>query len=290
VKFGLAYANAFFPGAEGARAFAVAAEEAGFDSLWTVEHVLVPAGYESAYPYSPNGRMPGGAKAVIPDPLVWLSFAAAVTSRIELATGILVVPQRNPAVTAKAVATLDVLSGGRVRLGVGAGWLEEEFDALGVPFDDRGARLDAYVEAMRALWSGEEVTLDNGFVRYERAVSQPAPPRASVPIVIGGHSRAAARRAGRIGDGFFPAKGDLPMLLDELRRAAEGAGRDPAAIEVSAVDLAVMGPVDGALAAVERLAALGVDRVVIAPPSFDPAAVGDLLAKFGEEVISPSSS
>ena len=290
MKFGLVYANAIFPGADAAKALAVAAEEAGFDSLWTVEHVLMPAAYESTYPYSDNGRMPGGAKAVIPDPLVWLSYVAAVTSRIELATGILIVPQRNPAITAKAVATLDQLSGGRVRLGVGAGWLAEEFDALGVPFDDRGARLDAYIEAMRALWSGAEVTLDNGFVGYDRVVCLPTPVRGSIPIVIGGHTAVAARRAGRLGDGFFPAKGDLPVLLDAMRRAADVAGRDADAIVVSTGDRAVMGTVDDALGAVERLEKLGDDRVVIGPPTFDPAAVADLLGKFGEEVIRPSSS
>jgi probable F420-dependent oxidoreductase len=282
------FVNTAFPGPDAARAVASAAEEAGFDSLWCVEHVVVPAGYESTYPYSSSGKMPGGSAFPIPDPLVWLTYVAAVTERIELATGILILPQRNPAVVAKEIATLDTLSGGRARIGVGAGWLAEEFAALGVPFEDRGRRLDAYIEALRALWSGEEVTLDNGFVSYDRAVSLPAPPRRSVPIVVGGHTRAAARRAGRLGDGFYPAKGDLPALLDEMRAAAAEAGRDPEAIEVTTGGRELLGP--DPLAAVERQAALGVDRLVISPPTIDPAAIGDALAEFGEKVIRPSSS
>jgi probable F420-dependent oxidoreductase len=282
------FANVVFVGPEAARAVGVAAEEAGFDSIWTVEHVVVPAGYESTYPYSDTGKMPGGDAFPIPDPLIWLTWVAACTTRIELATGILIVPQRNPAVLAKEVATLDVLSGGRVRLGVGAGWLGEEFAALGVPFDDRGRRLDAYVEAMRALWRGEETTLDNGFVRYERAISQPAPGR-PIPIVVGGHTPVAARRAGRLGDGFFPGKtDDLPALLDEMRAAADKAGRDPDAIEITTGDPELMGP--GALEAVERYEKLGVDRLIIGPPAFDPASIGDALAAYGERVIRPSSS
>jgi probable F420-dependent oxidoreductase len=290
MRFGLIYANAFFPTRDGAHAMATAAEEAGFDSLWAVEHVLMPAGYESRYPYSENGRMPGGAKAQIPDPLVWLTFAAAVTSRIGLATGVMVLPQRNPAVTAKEVATLDVLAGGgRVRLGVGAGWLAEEFAALGVPFEDRGKRLDAYVEAMRALWSGQEVDLENAYVRYERAVSLPSPPAGSIPIVIGGHTEVAARRAGRIGDGFFPAGGDLPALFDTMRRTADAAGRDPDAIEITTGDPAVLDP-STALEAVERFEELGVDRLLLPPPTFDPAAIGDALAELAERVGATSSS
>jgi probable F420-dependent oxidoreductase len=282
------FTNVFFPGADAARAVAVAAEEAGFDSLWAVEHVLVPAGYQSTYPYAPDGKMPGGEVIAMPDPLIWLTYVAAATSSIELATGVLILPQRNPAVLAKEVATLDQLSGGRVRLGVGVGWLAEEFAALGVPFEDRGKRTDAYVEAMRALWSGEETTLDNGFVSYERAISKP-PPARPVPIVIGGHTNAAARRAGRIGDGFFPGKSDdIGALLDVMRGAAEEAGRDPEAIEVTFGDPELFGP--DPLAAVERLAKLGVDRLAVVPTSFDAASACDHLRKFGEEVIRPSSS
>ena len=121
-------------------AVAEAAEAGRLSTLWTVEHVVVPSGYESKYPYDPSGKMAGGAEEFdLPDPLVWLAFVAARTTTIKLGTGILILPQRNPVVTAKAVATLDHLSGGRVVPGVGAGWLAEEFAALNVPFEDRGS-------------------------------------------------------------------------------------------------------------------------------------------------------
>ena len=238
MKFGIAFANAG-PMSDPtlAVASARAAEAAGFESLWTVEHVLVPEGYESEYPYDSSGKMPGGDTLDIPDPLIWMAYVAAVTSTINLGTGILIVPQRNPAILAKEVATLDVLSGGRTLLGVGVGWLEEEFDALGVPFKERGRRLDSHIATMRALWSDDKATVDDDFTSFSNCVSLPKPPGRSVPIVIGGHSEPAARRAGRIGDGFFPGRGsheDIAHLLDVMRVAAEQAGRDPGTIEVSA--------------------------------------------------------
>src|SRR5436309_9772682 len=141
MKFGVMFANAGRrAGPEGGVALAQDAETAGFESLWTVEHVVVPAGYESEYPYSADGRMPGGEDADIPDPLVWLAWVGAVTTTLRLATGILILPQRNPVVLAKELATLDLLSGGRVVCGVGIGWLEEEFAAIGVRSAARAAR------------------------------------------------------------------------------------------------------------------------------------------------------
>src|SRR4029079_5817200 len=116
------------------------AERVGLESLWTVEHVVIPVGYASTYPYDPSGKIPAPDQVPIPDPLVWLSYAAAVTKTIKLATGILILPQRHPIYVAKEVATLDILSHGRVILGIGVGWLKEEFDALGVPFDERAGR------------------------------------------------------------------------------------------------------------------------------------------------------
>src|SRR5205823_1109354 len=166
----------------GAIELAQAAEAAGFESLWTVEHVVVPAGYQSTYPYAEDGRMPGPENLPIPDPLIWLSFVAAVTETIRLGTGILILPQRNPIVVAKEIATLDHLSGGRVELGVGAGWLEEEFDAIGVPFEDRGRRLDEHIEALRALWTGDPATFDGDLVQFGAVHSNPKPDQHPIPI------------------------------------------------------------------------------------------------------------
>ena len=171
MKFGVMFANVGPMGsAEGAIGIAQGAEAAGIESLWTVEHTVVPAGYQSAYPYSDSGRMPGPEDSPIPDPLIWLTFVAGATSTIRLATGILILPQRNPVVLAKEIATLDQLSGGRVELGVGVGWLEEEFDAIGVPFRERGKRTDDHIEALRALWIAEPGHLPGGLHQLQGRV------------------------------------------------------------------------------------------------------------------------
>lgn len=287
MRFGTIFANTG-PLAEGPVAAGClrAMEAAGFESAWTVEHVLVPVGYESTYPYARSGRMPGGDRIDFPDPLVWLAFAAGVTETLVLGTGILILPQRNTAIAAKEIATLDRLSGGRVRLGIGVGWLEEEFDALGVEFAGRGKRLDASVAAMRALWSGEEVTLDDGYHRWDKVLSLPTPAASTVPIVIGGHTEIAARRAGRLGDGFFPGKGspaELAHLFTVMRDAAEQADRDPDAIEITAGAPRLDG--DDPTGAVEELAALGVTRLLVPPLAFDTESASDAYGTFGENII-----
>ena len=258
------------------------AEELGFESLWTVEHVVVPTGYQSTYPYSPTGRMPGGEDVPIPDPLIWLAYVAAATTRIRLATGILILPQRNPVILAKEIATLDRLSGGRVELGVGVGWLEEEFDALGVPFADRGRRTDEHIEVLRRLWREQETAFDGEFTRFAALQSYPKPATAEGPkIHIGGHTAVAARRAGRLGDGFFPGRGEhdgLLPLLDDMRAAAKEAGRDPDAIEVSSG-----GGLD--LDTVKRYADLGVSRFIVPPLGFDLDTLRTQLGRFSDTVI-----
>jgi probable F420-dependent oxidoreductase len=260
MRYGIVFANTG-PAAQPDHAVGIAqaAERLGYDSLWTVEHVVVPADHESKYPYSESGRMPGGEDFDIPDPLIWLAYVAAATETIRLCTGILILPQRNPGVLAKECATLDVLSGGRLTLGIGVGWLKEEFEALGIPWERRAARTDEYVAALRTYWSEDVASFAGEFVAFERAKSFPKPPGRAIPIVVGGHSEAAARRAGRIGDGFFPAQGSpegLGHLLDVMRRAADEAGRDADAIEVTAG--ASMDP-----AVVEKLTDLGVTRLVL---------------------------
>ena len=283
MKFGIIFANvgpAVLP--DYAAAMGRLAEENGIESIWTVEHVVVPAGYESAYPYSPSGRMPGPEESPIPDPLIWLTYVAAVTRTIKLATGVLILPQRNPVVLAKEVATLDVLSKGRVMLGVGVGWLEEEFDAIGVPFGERGPRTDEYVAALRELWGADEPTFHGQFTSFEKAKSYPKPAQGQVPVVVGGHTKAAARRAGRLGDGFFPARAtpdELAVLLDEMRKAAADAGRDGDAIEITAGGAM---DVDG----IKRYADLGVQRIVIPPLGFDLETLETQLGLFNENVIS----
>lgn len=277
MRFGMSFVNTG-PAVtgEGAAALAVAAEHAGFDSLWTVEHVVVPAGYESPYPYSRSGKMAGGAEDFdLPDPLVWLAYVAGVTETILLGTGIVILPQRNPVILAKAAASLDVLSGGRVVLGVGAGWLAEEFAALGVPFDDRGARTDEYIAVMRTLWTDGPSTYHGDYASFADVYSRPLPVQRPIPIVIGGHSKRAARRAGELGDGFFPNGASHEVVADLIvhaRRCAEDAGRDPAALEIT------VGSKPDA-ATIERWAEVGADRVVIGNVGEDGVRI------FGEQVI-----
>jgi probable F420-dependent oxidoreductase len=259
MKFGLRYASlGRYSNGPAAVEIAQAAEAAGFDSIWTVEHVIVPAQYQSKYPYSPTGKMGSGLEDFpIPDPLVWLAYVASATRTLKLGTAILILPQRNPVVTAKAVATLDHLAGGgRVLLGIGVGWLAEEFATLGVPFTDRGPRTDEYVAAMRALWAEERASFEGRFVSFRDVFCRPRPPAGRIPIVVGGDTPAAARRAGRLGDGYFPARGAPAALFDEMRRAAEAAGRNPADIE-----LTVSAPAEPA--EIEALARQGITRVAV---------------------------
>ena len=285
MRFGLRYANlGRYSNGAAAVELAQAAEAAGFDSIWTVEHVVVPHGYQSRYPYSPSGRMGSGVEDYpIPDPLIWLAYIASATRTLKLGTAILILPQRNPVVTAKAVATLDHLAGGgRVLLGIGVGWLAEEFATLGVPFEDRGPRTDEYVAAMRALWSQGCASYRGRFVSFDQVFCRPLPPARRIPIIVGGDTAPAARRAGRLGDGYFPARGATPALLDEMRRAAEGAGRDPAAIEIT-----VSAP--PAASEIEALARQGVTRVAvpISAAAGLPAQVKtpDDVLRYGKEMI-----
>jgi probable F420-dependent oxidoreductase len=281
MKVGIMFANVVFFGTpDGAQALAKAAEDSGVESLWTVEHVVVPEGYASPYPYSPTGKMPGDERAPIPDPLAWLSYMAALTKNVRLATGILILPQRNPVVLAKECATIDVLSSGRLTLGIGIGWLQEEFDAIGVPFNERTGRTDEYVDALRALWSENE-THNGTFSNFTNARSYPKPVQdGGIPIVVGGHTKGAARRAGRIGNGFFPARPDnLAELIDEMRRAAKDAGRDPDQIEITTGG---MPNLDFA----KQLADQGVTRMVMPPPSFAPDDIGRALGELSDNFIS----
>ena len=258
MRFGLRYCNTgrfVDPGL--AVELAQAADEAGFESIWTVEHTVVPGGYESAYPYSPDGKMAGGRDDFdLPDPLIWMAFVASRTRRIRFGTGILIVPQHNPVVAAKQVATLDHLTGGRLLLGIGVGWLKEEFDAIGAPFDDRGRRTDEYIEAMRELWGAERPTYHGEYVHFDAAYCRPQPVRGSVPIIVGGHSKAAARRAGRLGDGFFPARGASAELIQLARDVAAEHGRDPAALEMTT-------GIGEDRSSLSSLAELGVARVLV---------------------------
>jgi probable F420-dependent oxidoreductase len=227
--------------------------------------------------------MPGGEKVPIPDPIVSLAYAAAISQRVRLATGVVILPQRHPAYVAKELASLDVLSRGRAILGVGIGWLAEEFAAIGVPFRERVARTEESVLAIRSLWSDAPKPFDGRFYRWNAVESNPKPvQKPGVPIVVGGHVEGAARRAARIGDGFFPAKGGfsmLPGLLDAMRDECRKLGRKAEAIEITTTGPSLDTDT------VKRYEDLGVSRLVIGPPAFDPEGLRRGLGEFAERFI-----
>lgn len=289
MKVGLAFASSIAIDGPASLEICRRAETAGFESVWGGEHVILPDAIHSKYPYTEDGKIPAEPDTPIPDPLIWLAFAAAAAPTLRLGTCILIVPQRNPLILAKELATLDQLSGGRVELGLGVGWLEEEFDALGVPWARRGARNDEYVAAMRALWAGPHAEFHGEFVDFEPATCSPRPVNGNIPILVGGDTDAAIRRAVRLADGYFPGEGDherLGALLARLRQAAEAEGRDPDSIEINAMFGAqMMDP----LAGIEQMRSLGVDRVMV-PAFFFAGPDGlDRLSEFGENVVSQAA-
>jgi probable F420-dependent oxidoreductase len=262
---------------------AQSAERFGFESIWTVEHVVIPQDYKSPYPYSPSGKIPGSEEVPIPDPLLPLAYAAAITKNLKLGTGVMILPQRHPLYVAKEMATLDVLSNGRAILGIGSGWLKEEFDSLGLDFRRRGARTDEAIQSLRALWSPDTASSFHGrHFNFGPVKCFPKPvQKGGVPIVVGGHSPAAARRAGRFGDGFFPAISEpakLKELIAMMAAEAEKAGRDPGAIELSCMGRAK-------LDSIKALQDVGISRVVVAPPAFDQEGITRGLEKIANEVI-----
>jgi probable F420-dependent oxidoreductase len=284
MKFGVIppYARAPIEEGDYAIAFAQMAEACGFESVWVVEHVVMAVEYTSVYPYDPSGRSPFHADVVQPDPLLWLSYIAAATKRIRLGTSVLVLPQRNPVILAKALATLDRLSGGRVELGIGIGWVREEAEAVGTDFDNRGRRADEYIRVMRTLWREPVASFAGKFVRFDNVVSRPKPVQpGGVPIVIGGHSKAAARRAGRLGDGFYPLGvhgAQLAQLRGIMAESAHAHGRDPAQIA-----LTCGGAAD--LATAEAYASLGITRTVVSAPKSSLDDLRRWCEQFGNDVI-----
>lgn len=265
MKIGVVPLNVGLSDPEHVRDLAVKSEEVGAESIWTFEHVIVPENYASKYPYHASGRMPAAPETPFIDPLIALAHAAAVTRRIRLATGVNILPQANPLFLAKQVASLDFLCGGRLSLGVGIGWLKEEFDALGVPFERRGARFADYMRAMKKVWSGEAVEHKSEFLDWSGFKSYPLPTqKPHPPIVVGGTSKKALERVVEFGDGWLVPTpvgdlGRLSELLAQLKHTAQEAGRDPESIEISSTwDFSREG-VDS----VAQYRDLGVSRLVV---------------------------
>ncbi|MEV4053643.1 TIGR03619 family F420-dependent LLM class oxidoreductase [Amycolatopsis sp. NPDC049688] len=273
MKFGISYSTPFFGvHPETIAGFARDAEECGFESLSLPEHVAL-------YPGAKIGPMELPPSLPYADPLECLSFAAAVTDRILLGTGVLLLPYHHPVVLAKRLATVDVLSGGRMRLlTVGVGALPGEARAAGVDFATRGRRADEAIDVLRLLWAGGEegVSFDGEFFSFENVCSFPKP-LGTLPIHVGGSSAAAARRAGRRGDGYFPGGRLTPeerrRQFDLARTVAAEAGRD-------GLEYTRWGTLDMSTEDVEELAAQGVTRVVVTPGTAEPGRRREEMAAF----------
>ena len=259
-----------------------AAEAAGVESFWTFEHVVVPESYESPYPYSRDGKMPVTPETPFADPLISLAHLAGATTTLRLATGVNIAPQANPLLLAKQVASLDFLSGGRLILGLGAGWLKEEYDAMGVPFSGRGRRFDDYIEAMKKVWSGDTVEHHSSYLNWSGFKSFPLPvQRPHPPLIIGGTSDAAFRRVASYGDGWFaPSRNidDLRGMCTRLREELKRVGRPPGEIEISAM----WGPGTEGMEFLSQYRELGVSRLVVPLhllPNRDPEVGMNLLCE-----------
>jgi probable F420-dependent oxidoreductase len=251
-------------------AVASAAEAAGFGTLWAGEHVVMVDGARSRYPYADDGQLAVPADAPWLDPLVALTFAAAATQRVRLATGVLLLPEHNPVMLAKQIASLSVLCHGRLTLGIGVGWSREEFEALGVPFAGRGARADEYLAAMRALWRDDPASFSGEFTSFAAIRVNPKPLGGDVPVIVGGNSDAALSRVARSGQGWYGFNltgiAQVQERVERLAQLCEAQGRNASDVHV-AVALR-----DPQAASAEELSAAGVDELVlVANPPRDPA-------------------
>ena len=257
---------------------AVAADELGFESLWLGEHIVLPSDYGSEHPTTGDAAHQHHTGPIVQpdtkllDPLVALAGCASLTTQIRLATGIFILPLRHPLLTARMTLTLQDIAGGRFSLGVGSGWLKEEFDALAMPFDDRAARMDETIDILRRAWSGAEFDHHETLFDFGRVKVSPAP--VEVPLILGGNSERALRRAAQLGDGWFssgtPSFDDAVRLRDrvlELRKG--GAGGDfPIYVRIAEPDQVTL----------DRYEAAGFEHVLIWADQLWPAA-GDPTAK-----------
>ncbi len=262
MKFGLIPVNIGVQSIDQMVGIARHAEASGFESVWTFEHAIVPIDYQSKYPYNPSGKMGVAPETNLVDPLIALAAVATATSTIRLGTGVNILSQTNPLLAAKQAASLDFVSNGRFIYGVGIGWLQEEFVAMGTPFERRGARFDDYVVAMKKVWSGEVVEHDSDFINWHGFKSYPVPvQKPHVPIIIGGSKGKIYERIALHGDGWYAPTGsldELATMLANLKRVCAEVGRDFGSIEIT-----TMWPGSGGTEVVEAFAKLGVSRLVV---------------------------
>ncbi|MFN2594852.1 MAG: LLM class F420-dependent oxidoreductase [Actinomycetota bacterium] len=302
LKFGLQLPNSLAGTDETAiLASARIAERFGMDSVWMFDHLFTPADLDSKYPYSRDGSYPLTADDPFFDPLGLYGVLASATEKIRIGTGVLIAAYRHPIVLAKILATIERFAPGRVVLGVGAGWMREEFDAVGVDYERRGARLDEYIAALRSIWSGETTGFDGDFYRWDAAGFQPAP-TTPIPVLVGGHTDAALRRVAKLGDGWAITTGRgqgagidaVAARIQDLKGLLDANGRSLDDLELlyqtalwfsdsAHPKLPLTGPVDQIVESIGRLQDIGVttiDLVIFGPTSL----IEESIQKFAEEV------
>ncbi len=282
------------PGASAEQVARVAqcVEEQGYDSLWVYDHVVLRPDQGSDYPYSEDGRFLIPPDVAFLEPLTLLTYAAAVTKRVELGTAVLVAPMRAPVLHAKIMATLDHLAGGRLVLGAGVGWWKEEFEALSMPFDRRGARMNEYLQVLRDLWENEIGSFEGEFYNTKGWYSRPQPPR-RVPILLGGNNPRQLRRAGRYADGYLAN----PAMLDTLdqdwgavKAEAEANGRDPLQLTLGINRITVLSEdtIDESAQALGAMKSRGFDFAIA---NLHPAADAEaVLSEFAEKHLAELQS
>ncbi|MAE94067.1 MAG: LLM class F420-dependent oxidoreductase [Deltaproteobacteria bacterium] len=288
MKIGVVGINIGVSSGEEMIGFARLAEEIGLESVWTFEHVMVPVDYASTYPYTQDGKMAATPETNMIDPLISLSAVAAETRTLRLGTGINILPQTNPLSLAKQAASLDFISGGRFMLGVGIGWLAEEFKAMGVPFEKRGARHDDYIQALRKVWAGEVVEHQSEFVDWSGFKSYPLPVQRPLPLVIGGSKGRVFERVARYGEGWFSPTTSLEQilpLLDPLDAALAAQGRERSAVEITTMWVPPLEPVEQ----LPRYEEAGVQRVLV-PMVLMGEQPQEGLKRFGDEVMAALAS
>jgi probable F420-dependent oxidoreductase len=256
-------------------------EAAGFASLWVSDHVIMPERFSSRYPFAADGRANWPSDTPYFDALVALALIAAVTERATFGPAVLVLPLRHPVVLAKQTASLDVASGGRLRLGIGAGWLGEEFEALNVPFADRGSRFEEWVALLRDCWTGRPAAFAGEHYELPPGVICVPTPAHEIPLLVGGHSKISLRRAGALADGWLGQQslnaldaGEIAAARDAQRAAARSAGRDEEALQIVLRIVDAAGRSDELAQHLPELARGGVDEVIVdvAWDGGDPAA------------------
>jgi probable F420-dependent oxidoreductase len=307
VQFGVSLPTIGMEDPQAVRLVAQQAEAEGLDSVWAADHVVLPTGSSSPYPYSETGEFLIQPGLPFLDQFTTLAYVAGCTSRVRLGTAVTLLPLRHPLLTAKTVATLDVLSGGRVTLGVAAGWLEQEFQVLDVSFEDRGALLDEGLDVMRAAWTQTEVSYEGRFYRVHGVASYPHPAqKPHPPIWVGGHTKPAMRRAAQYGSAWVPPLYHVtPQSLAEaharVQEMARGFGRRPEEVELALrvlVDLrdepdeagaaqrnALYGDTAVMAATLRDYVNIGVSHFIFLPQARSPAEVQQTVHRLTQELV-----